>query len=86
MKVYTGEYNGLLDPKIMARKTTDERLLREAVGKNPQLRNSYAPAWDDISRAETANRRLYKAQRFGQIRGSGVRRPRAGDRPVRRPN
>jgi hypothetical protein len=71
MKVYTGEYNGLLDPKIMARKTTDERMLREAVGKNPQLRNSYAPAWDEISRAETANRRLYKAQRFGQIRGSG---------------
>ena len=25
MKVYNGEYNGLLDPKIMARKTADER-------------------------------------------------------------
>jgi hypothetical protein len=71
MKVYTGEYNGLLDPKIMARKTADERKLREAVAKNPQLRSSYGSAWDDISRAETANRRLYKAQRFGQIRGSG---------------
>jgi hypothetical protein len=55
----------------MNKKTADERALRDAVGKNPEWRKNYAPAWDDIARAETANRRLYKEQRFGQIRGSG---------------
>ena len=35
MKAYNGEYNGLLDPKIMARKTADERTLREAIGAQP---------------------------------------------------
>ncbi len=71
LKAYTGEYTGLLDPKIMNKKAVDERALRDAVGKNPEWQKSYASAWDDIARAETANRRLYKEQRFGQIRGSG---------------
>jgi hypothetical protein len=71
MKAYTGEYNGLLDPKIMAKKAADERALRAAIGRDPDLQKNYAAAWDDISRAEEANRRLYKSQRFGQIRGSG---------------
>jgi hypothetical protein len=71
LKASTGEYTGLLDVKIMNKKAADERALRDAVGKNPEWRKNYAPAWDDIARAETANRRLYKEQRFGQIRGSG---------------
>jgi hypothetical protein len=71
LKAYTGEYSGLLDPKIMSKKAADERALRDAVGKNPEWQKTYASAWDDIARAETANRRLYKEQRFGQIRGSG---------------
>src|SRR5205823_5096865 len=71
LKAYTGEYSGLLDPKIMTKKSADERALRDAVGRNPEWQKSYASAWDDISRAELANRRLYKQQRFAQIRGSG---------------
>ena len=71
LKAYTGEYSGLLDQKIMNKKAADERALRDAVGRNPEWQKTYASAWDDISRAETANRRLYKLQRFGQVRGSG---------------
>ena len=71
LKAYGGEYSGLLDPKIMNKKSADERALRDAVGRNPDWQKTYASAWDDIARAETANRRLYKEQRFAQIRGSG---------------
>jgi hypothetical protein len=71
LKADTGEYTGLLDPKIMSKKSSDERALRDAVGRNPAWQKAYASAWDDIARAERANRRLYKQQRFGQIRGSG---------------
>jgi hypothetical protein len=71
LKADTGEYTGLLDPKIMSKKSADERALRDAVGRNPAWQKTYASAWDDIARAERANRRLYKQQRFGQIRGSG---------------
>jgi hypothetical protein len=70
VKAYTGEYTGLLDPKIMNKKSADERALRDAVGRNPEWQRTYASAWDDIARAEMANRRLYKQQRFSQIRGS----------------
>jgi len=71
LKASAGEYTGLLDVKIMNKKAADERALRDAVGKNPEWRKDYASAWDDIARAETAARRLYKEQRFGQVRGSG---------------
>jgi hypothetical protein len=70
LKAYTGEYEGLVDPKVMAKKTTEERALRDAVVKRPELRNQYGSAWDDVKRAEAARRRLYKAQRFEHIRGS----------------
>ncbi len=71
IKAYTGEYTGLLDQRIMAKKSADERALRDAVGRNPEWQKAYGSAWDDIARAEGANRRLYKQQRFGQVRGSG---------------
>jgi hypothetical protein len=71
LKAYTGEYAGLLDQKIMAKKAADERKLRDEVAKNPELQQTYGSAWDEIARAETSHRRLYKEQRFSQIRGSG---------------
>ncbi len=70
LKAYTGEYTGLLDRKIMDKKSADERALRAAVDRDPEWQKSYASAWDDIARAETANRRLYQQQRFSQTRGS----------------
>jgi hypothetical protein len=70
LKAQTGEYNGLLDPRIMSKKTADERALRDLVARNPEWRKAYASGWDDIARAETANRRLFKQQRFAQFRGS----------------
>lgn len=70
LKAYTGEYSGLLDPRVMEKKASDERALRDAVGRNAEWQRAYGTAWDEVARAEAARRRLFKAQRFGQLRGS----------------
>jgi hypothetical protein len=71
-KAYTGEYSGLLDPKIFAKKTADERALREQISRKPELKAMYAAAWDDMQRAQEARRRQYKTERFAQLRGSSL--------------
>jgi hypothetical protein len=74
LKANTGEYEGLLDQKVMAKKTAEERALRDAVSKRPDWRTPYGGAWGDVQRVEIARRRMYKAQRFEQIRGSSAAR------------
>ena len=71
-KAYTGEYSGLLDPKVFAKKTADERALREQINKKPDLKAMYAAAWEDMQRAQDARRRQYKTERFAQLRGSSL--------------
>ena len=72
LKAFTGEYNGLLDANVMAKKAADERALREAVARNPEWQRAYGSAWTDVMRAERSRRQLYKTQRFGQLRGSSL--------------
>jgi hypothetical protein len=71
-KAYTGEYNGLMDLKIFAKKQADERQMREAIGRKPDLKANYAAAWDDMQRAQEARRHLYKTERYAQLRGSSL--------------
>jgi hypothetical protein len=71
-KAYAGEYTGLLDPKIFAKKTADERALRDQVNRKPELKAMYAAAWDDMQRSQEARRRQYKTERFAQLRGSSL--------------
>ena len=66
------------------KKTADERALRDAVGKNPEAGATATRRRGTTSaRAETANRRLYKAAALRPDSRIGFRRPRAGDRPLR---
>ncbi|MCC6418273.1 MAG: S46 family peptidase [Gemmataceae bacterium] len=51
-KAYTGQYHGLLDPAIIARKEADEAALRQFVDADPKRRKRYGPAWQQIARAE----------------------------------
>jgi len=71
-KAYTGEYSGLLDPKVFAKKFADERGLRDQITRKPEWKAAYAAAWDDMQRAQEARRRLYKTERYGQLRGSSL--------------
>ena len=72
LKAFTGEYDGLLDAKVMAKKSAEERALRDAIAKKPEWQAQYARAWDDVMRAELTHRKLYKTERFGQLRGSSL--------------
>jgi hypothetical protein len=53
-KAFAGQYQGLLDPAIIAKKADDERELRARVAADPQRLKSYGDAWDRIASAEEA--------------------------------
>ena len=57
-----GYLMGLQDPQMMTRKTAWERDFRSRVNANPELRQRYGAAWDNIARIR------------GQMRGVDVRR------------
>jgi hypothetical protein len=52
VKVLTGELQGLENPRIIANKKADEDKFRAAVTSNPELKEKYGTAWDDIAAAE----------------------------------
>ena len=72
LKAYTGEYNGLLDAKVFAKKTADERALRDEVRRKSEWQAAYGSAWTDVQRAQETRRRQYKTERYAQLRGSSL--------------
>ena len=72
LKAFIGEYSGLADPKIMAKKVADEKSLRDRIAKMPAWQAAYGSAWTSVLRAQEIRRRQYKNERFGQLRGSGL--------------
>jgi len=53
-KAFAGQYQGLLDPAILARKAEAEQLLRAKVAADPDRQKAYGPAWERIAAAEKA--------------------------------
>lgn len=51
-KAFAGQYQGLLDPAILARKAESERELRSRVAANPSMQKSFGAAWERIAQAE----------------------------------
>ncbi len=70
LKALTGEYNGLLDTKIMAKKQEDERAFLALVNGNDAWKRQYGGAWTVIAEAEKRHRALLKPERFQSLRGS----------------
>src|SRR6266545_1790827 len=70
LKAFTGEYEGLRDPQVMAKKAANERELRAVIDRKPEWRSEFGGAWPAVTRAEATRRKLYDSQRFAQIRGS----------------
>ncbi len=71
-KAYKGEYQGLGDAKLFAKKRDEERKFRARIDGNREWKTAYGNAWDQVAAAERLNRRLYKASRFQQLRGSSL--------------
>ena len=72
LKAYRGEYQGLRDPQLLAKKQEEERGLRAQVAANPAWSAAYGGAWEAIEAAERTRRSLYKTSRFQQLRGSDL--------------
>ena len=53
-KAYSGQYQGLLDPAVMASKAADEKSLREKVAADATKQQAYGDAWERIAAAEKA--------------------------------
>ena len=51
LKRLQGQQDGLLNPRMFAKKEAEERELREALAKKPDLDKQYAPAWENIAKA-----------------------------------
>lgn len=61
-KAITGQYAGLLDPPIMQKKRADEQRIRDAVNTNPLWKQQWGGAWDEVAKAKTAQRNMFKEQ------------------------
>jgi hypothetical protein len=51
-KAITGQYQGLLDPAVLALKTGDEETLRAKVAADPALFKEHADAWAQVAAAQ----------------------------------
>jgi len=68
LKALTGEYKGLLDPKLMAKKAAAEKNFRRRVAARPDLQEEFGNAWDEIAGvqkklAKVAHQRLFRSVR-----------------------
>jgi V8-like Glu-specific endopeptidase len=51
VKAFKGRHEALLDKKFFASKVAAEQDLRQKVEANPELKNKYGAAWDEIAKA-----------------------------------
>jgi hypothetical protein len=51
-KAFAGQYQGLLDPAILAKKAEQEREVRDRVAADPVRQKEYGNAWDRLAAAE----------------------------------
>jgi hypothetical protein len=70
IKAFSGEFEGLRDKNLMAKKERDEKEFRQRVAANPEWQKNYGSAWDDIARAEKRRMEMFKATRYRSLRGS----------------
>jgi hypothetical protein len=68
-KASTGEYGGLTDKNLMARKFQDDKELRDRVNANPEWRKSYAWAWDTIASVIERQKEQSREHSFRSVRG-----------------
>ncbi|MHB1051157.1 MAG: S46 family peptidase [Bacteroidota bacterium] len=68
-KAWTGEYQGLLDKNLMAKKWKDEQDLRDKVNADPELKKMYGWAWDTIAAATARNAAMFKQLTYRGVVG-----------------
>jgi hypothetical protein len=51
LKRLAGQQEGLLNPRMFAKKEAEEKALKDELAKKPELQKLYAPAWEQIEKA-----------------------------------
>ncbi|MBO0798201.1 MAG: S46 family peptidase [Blastocatellia bacterium] len=69
-KALSGEYEGLQDKKLMAKREKEERDFRALVESKPEWKAAYGDAWDAIAAAEKEELGRFKQLRFRSLRRS----------------
>ncbi|MBP7866283.1 MAG: S46 family peptidase [Acidobacteria bacterium] len=62
LKATTGEYQGLINPELLAKKAREEAEFRKLVDSNPEWKQAYAGAWEELAQVQKLLR-----QRFNEI-------------------
>lgn len=70
IKALKGEYQGLLDKNLMAKKEAEELEFRAKVSANAELRKKYAGAWTAIEQAEQKYSTMAKQQQYRRLSGN----------------
>ncbi len=70
LKAFNGEYRGLLDNALIAKRQKEEKGLRALVEANPQWKKEFAGAWEAIAQAEKLLVSRIKQARYRSLRTS----------------
>jgi len=70
LKALTGEYEGLQDKTLMAKKEKEEKDFRALLAVNPEWEKEYGGAWDAIAQAEKKMVEMLKPMQYRSLRYS----------------
>jgi hypothetical protein len=70
IKAYTGEYEGLLDKRLIAKKQKEQDDFQVLVRSNPDWQQAYGSAWQAIADAEQKFAKNIKPYRYRYLRGA----------------
>ena len=70
LKAFRGEYEGLLDSRLMEKKGKEDSDLRTIVNSKPEWKQLYGDAWDSISVAIERAKTAVKVNTYRMVRGS----------------
>lgn len=69
LKAWGGEYKGLLDTALIAKRQKEENEFREKVNSNPEWKAAYGSAWDSIAAALERSESTFKEANYQTLRG-----------------
>jgi len=70
LKRLAGQQDGLLNPRQFGKKEVEEKELRDALAKKPDLDKQYAPAWDDLAKAYAGMSKMAPRLSFSNLAAS----------------
>ena len=70
LKRLKGQQDGLLNPRMFAKKEAEEKDLRDKLAQKPELEKQYAPAWENIAKAYEALPPMSKRLSFTSLSAS----------------